>query len=80
VHRQHSARLGSADRDWSGEAVTAAAAETALTRLRERIAAFDDVARAYLSHPNPGEKPRFADYAQLARVSEWLTAAEDDGD
>jgi ATP-dependent helicase/nuclease subunit B len=44
---------------------------TADTKLRELIAAFDDPARAYLSQPHPGRAPRFSDYAQLARVSEW---------
>ena len=60
------------------EAATTAAAETELDRLRARIAAYEDPERPYLSHPNPGAMPRFADYAQLARVKEWLTAAEDD--
>ncbi|HET6238949.1 MAG TPA: double-strand break repair protein AddB [Acetobacteraceae bacterium] len=54
-----------------GAAVAEAAA--ALTRL---IDAFDDPARPYLSHPHPGRAPRFADYAQLARVAEWSAAGE----
>ncbi|MBV8521425.1 MAG: double-strand break repair protein AddB [Acetobacteraceae bacterium] len=37
---------------------------------------YDDPAQPYLSHPYPSHKPRFADYAQLARVPEW-SAAED---
>ena len=52
-------------------AVTEAAA--ALARL---IDSFDDPARPYLSHPHPGRAPRFADYAQLARVAEWSAAGE----
>jgi ATP-dependent helicase/nuclease subunit B len=49
-------------------AAAAAAAETSLLRL---IAAFDHEARAYLSQPHPGRRPRFPQYAQLARVAEW---------
>lgn len=57
---------------------TAAAAEAELVRLRFRIEAYEDPARAYLSHPNPSAMPRFADYAQLGRVGEWLTAGEEE--
>ena len=60
------------------QALTTEAAETAQNRLLDRIAAFDDVGMAYLSHPNPSEVPRFADYAQLARVKEWQTAGAED--
>ena len=52
-------------------AAVAASAETAATKLRELIAAFDDPGRAYLSQPHAGRAPRFSDYAQLARVAEW---------
>jgi ATP-dependent helicase/nuclease subunit B len=54
-------------------ATAVAEAEAALARL---IDAFDDPARPYLSHPHPGRAPRFADYAQLARVAEWSAAGE----
>lgn len=50
--------------------------ETAQRNLCALIAAFDDPGRAYLSRPHPGAAPRFSDYAQLARVAEWL-ALED---
>ncbi|GBQ86209.1 nuclease [Gluconacetobacter johannae DSM 13595] len=46
--------------------------------LRGLIATYDEVEQPYLSHPYPDEGPRFADYAQLARVAEW-SAARDEG-
>jgi ATP-dependent helicase/nuclease subunit B len=46
-------------------------AEQTWLSLIERIAAYDDPAQPYLSHPHPGQEPRFADYARLARVPEW---------
>ncbi|NHN88440.1 double-strand break repair protein AddB [Acetobacter conturbans] len=48
--------------------------------LRLRVAEYDSKAQPYLSHPHPGKPPRFADYAQLARVAEWSTAREDGGE
>ncbi|MGE0415823.1 MAG: double-strand break repair protein AddB, partial [Acetobacteraceae bacterium] len=36
-----------------------------------------DTGRPYLSHPHPDWAPRFADYAQLARVAEWSAAGDD---
>lgn len=59
-------------------AATTAAAGIALDRLRTRIAFYEDADRPYLSHPNPSQGPRYADYKQLARVIEWQTAGEDD--
>jgi ATP-dependent helicase/nuclease subunit B len=53
------------------EAAIADAADEALGRLRDRIIAFDDADCAYLAQPHPGLRPRFPDYAQLARVDEW---------
>lgn len=50
--------------------------DTARQKLCALIAAFDDPGRAYLSRPHPGAAPRFSDYAQLARVAEWLAAEE----
>ena len=44
--------------------------------LQALVASFDDVRRAYLSQPQPGSAPRFAEYARLARVSEWAVAEE----
>ena len=57
---------------------TIAASEAALENLRALIAAFDRPDRAYLSHPHPGQSPRFSDYAQLARVVEWSAAGEEE--
>jgi ATP-dependent helicase/nuclease subunit B len=48
-----------------------AAAGQAAASLRRLIAAFDDETRAYLSQPHPGRRPRFPEYAHLARVAEW---------
>ncbi len=47
------------------------AAVEARDRLWNRVVAFDDPNTAYLAHPHPGFRPRFSDYAQLARVAEW---------
>ena len=58
-------------------AQTEAASAEALVHLRTLIDAFDQEARAYLSHPHPGQAPRFSDYAQLARVAEWSAAGEE---
>ena len=62
-----------------GQSIADAVAD-ATARLRARIDAFDDPASCYLSHPDPGLAPRFADFAQLARVAEWSVAGDDDGD
>jgi ATP-dependent helicase/nuclease subunit B len=56
-------------------AIATAVAEAAAS-LAALIDTFDDPARPYLSHPHPGRAPRFADYAQLARVAEWSAAGE----
>ena len=48
-------------------------AEQTWQSLLERIAAYDQPEQPYLSHPHPGQEPRFADYARLARVPEWNT-------
>ena len=59
-------------------AATAIASDEALVGLRALIEAFDSPDRAYLSHPHPGQAPRFSDYAQLARVAEWSAAGEEE--
>jgi ATP-dependent helicase/nuclease subunit B len=62
-----------------GDAAAIAGAVTAAkTGLRVLIAAFDEPARCYLSHPHPALAPRFSDYAQLARVAEWAADGEAD--
>lgn len=45
--------------------------------LRALVTAYDNPDQPYLSHPFPGEEPRFADYAHLARVAEWSAAREE---
>jgi ATP-dependent helicase/nuclease subunit B len=57
-------------------AAIAAAAQKAAASLARLIDEFADPARAYLSHPLPAHAPRFAAYAQLARVAEWMAAEE----
>ncbi|WP_034960792.1 PD-(D/E)XK nuclease family protein, partial [Komagataeibacter kakiaceti] len=47
--------------------------------LRALVTAYDSPDQPYLSHPFPGEEPRFADYAHLARVAEWSAAREETG-
>ncbi|WEQ52737.1 double-strand break repair protein AddB [Komagataeibacter oboediens] len=47
--------------------------------LRDLVTAYDNPDQPYLSHPFPGEEPRFADYAHLARVAEWSAAREENG-
>ncbi len=62
---------------FKGNAAAIAAAVTeAAAALARLIDTFDDPTRPYLSHPHPGRAPRFADYAQLARVAEWSAAGE----
>lgn len=50
--------------------------QEAWAALERLIDAFD-AGRPYLSHPNAAWAPRYADYAQLARVAEWSTAGDD---
>ena len=42
------------------------------------IDAYDAPDRSYLSQPQPGLAPRYSDYAQLARVSEWAAVGEEE--
>ncbi|MBO1358245.1 double-strand break repair protein AddB [Acetobacter sacchari] len=55
-------------------------AEQAWESLRRRVMDYDNPDQPYLSHPHPGQEPRFADYAQLARVAEWSAAREEGGE
>ncbi len=50
---------------------TQEAAREATEGLCRLIARYDDPAQAYLAQPDPEARPRFSDYAQLARVAEW---------
>jgi ATP-dependent helicase/nuclease subunit B len=51
-----------------------AAIDNAKAGLEALIAAYDDPSMPYFSLPDPERKPRFQDYAQLARVQEWSVA------
>ena len=77
-HLTGGAAAGKETRLFKGDAAaTREASAAALTQLWSLVAAFDVPSRAYLSHPHPGQAPRFADYAQLARVAEWSSAGDD---
>ena len=52
------------------------AAADAISQLSDRVREFDDPDTAYLAHPHPEFRPRFSDYAQLARVAEWSRGEE----
>jgi ATP-dependent helicase/nuclease subunit B len=54
----------------------AALAESAAEGLAALIDRFDDPATPYRARPRPEWAPRFSDYAHLARVKEWMLAAE----
>jgi ATP-dependent helicase/nuclease subunit B len=47
-------------------------------RLLALIAAYDDPAQPYLSHPSPKRGPAYADYAELARYAEWSAARDEE--
>ena len=49
-------------------AAAVAQSRAALLRL---LAKFADPATPYLSQPHPERRPRFPDYAHLARCAEW---------
>ncbi len=46
--------------------------------LRNLIAKFNDPATPYLSQPRADAKPRFSDYAHLARVKEWSISGDEE--
>ena len=50
----------------------------AAERLRALIARFDDSETRYLAQPHPGSAPKFSDFAQLARVTEWAAARDEE--
>jgi ATP-dependent helicase/nuclease subunit B len=51
--------------------------EQAEIKFRALVACFDNPDQPYLSHPHPALAPRFSDYAQLARVAEWVGVEDD---
>ena len=67
--------------DRGGEAGAEATAEAALEGLIKRIRDYSDPARAYASRTAPAFAQRsVSDYDHLARVAEWSTAGEEDGE
>lgn len=50
--------------------------DEAEAQLRRLLAEFAQLDRAYPHAPHPARRPRFADYAQLARAAEWSEAGE----
>ena len=64
---------------WKGDAdAVKAATDAAAENFRALVATYDDPDRAYLAQPHPGRVPRFAEYAQLARVAEWIAAGDEE--
>ncbi len=55
---------------------TADEIDAATAQLRRLLAEFAHSARAYPHAPHPSRRPRYADYAQLARAAEWGEASE----
>ena len=56
----------------------AAAAEGDSKAWAALVRRFDTPGQPYLSQPDPGQAPRFTDYAHLARVLEWSAGDDDD--
>ncbi len=56
--------------------ITQAAAD-ALAALCRRVEQFETLDTPYLAQPHPDFKPRFPDYAQLARVAEWARGEDE---
>ena len=54
--------------------------EEALAGVRALIAVFDDPATPYEARPHPDRAPKYSDTLHLARVKEWASAAEEDGE
>ncbi|EDP62221.1 Inactivated superfamily I helicase [alpha proteobacterium BAL199] len=73
-------RVGGGDPPGAIDAVESGVAELvaeAEAGLRTLIATFDDEQTPYHSVPDAGRKPRFNDYAHLARIGEWAAGDED---
>ena len=57
--------------------IVAGLAEQAREGLKQLIAAFADPATPYQAIPKPGSRPRYDDYAHLARLAEWGRTLEE---
>ncbi|MEQ1843136.1 MAG: PD-(D/E)XK nuclease family protein, partial [Verrucomicrobiales bacterium] len=55
-------------------------AAEALNGLTDLVNAFADPQTPYLSQPRPSARPRYSDYAHLARVKEWSVLDESGGE
>ena len=55
-------------------------AKEALDGLAALVAVFDDENTPYEARPHPDMAPRYSDYLHLARVGEWSTAGDEDGE
>lgn len=58
----------------------AGVAAEAYAGLVALVAKFDNAATPYEARPRPDRAPRYSDYEHLARVREWSTAGDDDGE
>jgi ATP-dependent helicase/nuclease subunit B len=54
----------------------ASAVDTATVALEALLSRFARAETPYLSQPHPGRRPRFPDYAHLARCAEWDVAED----
>jgi ATP-dependent helicase/nuclease subunit B len=57
-----------------------ALADAALNGLISLVDAFADPDTPYFSQPRPAARPRYSDYAHLARVREWSVLDDSEGD
>ena len=70
---------GEASTLYAGDAAAlAAAVEAATAGLIRLVRSYDDRAMPYRAQPYAVWRPRFADYAQLARLAEWDGGEDDD--
>ncbi|CCG42615.1 double-strand break repair protein AddB [Magnetospirillum molischianum] len=69
---------GGEERPAGADAATLA--DEALDGLRALIAVFDDPNTPYAARPHPEHAPKYSDYLHLARVREWASGSEDDGE
>lgn len=58
----------------------AALADEALDGLRALVAVFDDEATPYAARPHPEHAPKYSNYLHLARVREWASGGEEEGE
>ncbi len=61
----------------NGKTTAPALVDAIEARLRFLIERYDDERLPYLAQPIPNFAPRFADYGQLARLTEWQSVADE---